>query len=174
MGPGDTMPTLFSDSSFVWNSRVLGVRPRDLCVEALRPEEDVVFLRHGPARSFPEDGSYQLTPLVRTRHQPDLKSFLLQVDGAGAKLETHLHQFLYNTGETPVTLHWAGSHLKRVLLPGDSAYLAPVVPHSFSGCGQVYVVRIPGRLTKETFDELATAEPVGQRRIGQETMQWYG
>ena len=46
---------------------MLGVRPRDLCVEALRPEEDVVFLRRGPARSFPEDGRAGCARFPETR-----------------------------------------------------------------------------------------------------------
>jgi methylphosphonate synthase len=161
----------FSNSEAQVLSAVLGVRPRDVMLDHLRPDEDVVFVRRQPSRPYPEDGSYSLTPLARTRHQPDLKTFLLRVDGKGAELRTHLHQFWYNIGSTAVTVSWPGG--TRELGPGDSAYAAPTVPHSFSGQGEVYIVRIPGRMTKETLDELATAAPNGRHRIGQEALQWY-
>ena len=148
------------------------MRPRDVFVDALLPSEDVVFQRRAASRAF---GSYDLTPLARTLHQPDLKTFLLSVDGDGEELQTHLHQFWYNTSPHPLTVHWPGG--SRAIEPGDSVYAAPLVPYRFSSPrGQpavLYVVRIPGRLTRATLDELATADPSGRDRIGRESIQWY-
>lgn len=150
-------------------ANVLGVRQRELVVEPLERDEDVVFIPRGAAR--PHGDSYALTPLARTKHQPDLKSFIVEVDGEGEELRCHLHQFLFNHGTTPVTISWPGG--ERVMAAGDSAYVAPMIPMRFKGKGEVFNVRIPGRMTKDLFDELATVEVKGKARIGSENLQWY-
>jgi hypothetical protein len=121
-------------------------------------------------------------PLSRTVYQPYLKTFNVGVLPTGVKrmeLKSGLHQFMYCNGETAVQLEWGEdfSH-SRVLQPGDSAYVAPTVPHRMTAEegdveGQMYCVRIPGQLTTETWREFAMFQPNGRQRVGKESMRWY-
>ena len=135
---------------------------------------------------------YVLAPLARTRHQPELKSFDLEVlESAvpGASLACGLHSFLYHFGSEPVTLQWGAQ--RRTLRPGDSAYVAPLVEHRLAvlpgavrdaaanggACGvgrRLLVVRIPGQLSGETLREFATFSAKGRERVGAETAPWHG
>ena len=107
----------------------------------------------------------------------------------GATLKCGLHQFLYVHGEATTTIQWGEDfEHEKVLRPGDSAYVAPLVPHRFNsdaasssssssqlglGPAEVYVVRIPGQLTDETWREFASFQPNGRERVGNESMRWY-
>lgn len=135
---------------------------------------------------------YVLAPLARTRHQPELKSFDLEVlESAvpGASLACGLHSFLYHFGSEPVTLQWGAR--RCTLRPGDSAYVAPLVEHRLAvlpgavrdaaanggACGvgrRLLVVRIPGQLSGETLREFATFSAKGRERVGAETAPWHG
>jgi len=149
------------------------------------------WLQRPAPRLFPDNvaaanaaGSeaYIMHPLSRTVHQPNLKTFnmaILPTGVKGSELKSGLHQFMYCYGETDIELEWGeGFTHSRMLKPGDSAYVAPTVPHRMtaqvgSAEGQMYVVRIPGQLTTETWREFATFEAGGRSRVGNETMRWY-
>eukprot|EP01050_Picozoa_sp_SAG11_P012334 SAG11_NODE_1364_length_5109_cov_2.966866_10_plen_183_part_00 len=137
--------------------------------------------RHKP-RPWPDTGShaaYSVEPLARTPHQPQLKTFNFAVHAdVGAMMQCGLHQFLYVHGDAPTMLQWGDNfEHEKLLAPGDSAYIAPMVSHRFNAFGgkeaQVYNVRIPGQLTDETWREFASFEPHGRHRVGNESMRWY-
>lgn len=179
-------------------AQALGVRVSDLFVCPLEEHEEVVVARAGDSQQAARKlTSYRLAPLARTRHQPDLKTFDLEVlDSAtpGEPLRCGLHTFLYHFGSEAVELSWQGrggrSH-SAVLRPGGSAYVAPMVSHSFSvrppgidgddertlpACARgrrIFLVRIPGHLTGETLAEFATFSGFGRARVGAETERWY-
>lgn len=119
-------------------ARALHVRLSDLYVCAMDSDEEVVVTHSGQSQARARElGTYRLAPLARTRHQPDLKTFDLEVlDSAtpGVPLRCGLHTFLYNFGAEAVELSWHGrgqSHTS-CFWPGDSAYVAPLVEHRFS------------------------------------------
>lgn len=178
-------------------AEVLHVRLSDLMVCPLKDEEEVVVTSAAGSRSKARKSrSYVLAPLARTRHQPDLKTFELEVlDAAqpGEGLSCGLHTFVYHFGSVPVELTW-GKDSAQLLRPGDSAYVAPMVEHRFSvvpdaqalavrrpnpngsahGLGRrLLVVRIPGQLSGETLAEYATFSAFGRDRVGAETVRWY-
>eukprot|EP00927_Polykrikos_kofoidii_P016771 TRINITY_DN17607_c0_g1_i3.p1 TRINITY_DN17607_c0_g1~~TRINITY_DN17607_c0_g1_i3.p1 ORF type:complete len:752 (-),score=114.17 TRINITY_DN17607_c0_g1_i3:131-2386(-) len=179
----------------------LNVRPRDLQVCPMQDDEEVVLTyaadkSHQDVRRF---RTYLMAPLARTKHQPDLKTFDLEVlDTAcpGEDLSCGLHTFVYHFGSQSVEFAWEGRRGRQVALlrPGDSAYIAPSVTHRFSvvaaestkdqavsnpngsACGdgrRIFLVRIPGHLTGETLAEFATFSAFGRSRVGAETEQWY-
>lgn len=177
-------------------AEVLQVRLSDLMVCPLKDDEEVVVTSAADSRSAARRWrSYVLAPLARTRHQPDLKTFELEVlDTAqpGEGLSCGLHTFVYHFGSVPVELTW--SKASALLRPGDSAYVAPMVEHRFSvvpdaqavnaarsnpngsACGlgrRLLVVRIPGQLSGETLAEYATFSAFGRDRVGAETVRWY-
>merc|ERR1712048_322164 len=88
---------------------VLSVRLADLHVSGMTEDEDVVVTRSiDSVRAARQLGSsYVLAPLARTKHQPDLKTFDMEVrDSAspGETLRCGLHTFVYNFGSEPVEL----------------------------------------------------------------------
>lgn len=180
-------------------AKVLNVQLSDLLDSPLEIEEEVVVTRtedsHEHAR---RTATYTLAPLARSRHQPDLKTFDVEVlDSAtpGETLSCGLHCFIYHFGTEPIEVTWGeGDRTQTTMLdPGDSIYIAPLVKHSFSvpserqtsprskhnvgtACAKgrrLYIVRIPGHLSGETLSEFATFSASGKERAGGETKQWY-
>jgi hypothetical protein len=177
-------------------AKVLNVKPSDLMVEALEPEEEVVVTYAVDTYARDYGGTYSLLPMARTRHQPDLKTFGLEVSDTatpGAELAVGLHQFVYNYGTEPVEFQWGKDDKTKILHPGDSTYIAPMVPHRFNSTSEeaiisttehpngtdaavgrhLFVVRIPGSVNGETLAEFSTYHVGGRVRVGQETMRWY-
>lgn len=168
-------------------AEVLGVTPRDLILPERTDGDEVVFVRRGEAESYlyPDETSpcYQITRLARTRHQPYVKSFSIHVLPGDMVPERRftvlLHQFIYNYGEAPMrlTTHADGCDHLVLLAPGDSAYVYPLVPCSFSTEGRdeadVFVVRVPGSLHADAVLELSGMAPRGIGRAGTEVMSWF-
>ncbi|CAE7885058.1 TPIP1 [Symbiodinium microadriaticum] len=176
---------------------VLNVRVSDLLVSPLEDEEEVVvtYAKKSQQHARRMNG-YVLFPGARTRHQPDLKTFdmeVLESATPGESLSCGLHTFVYHFGSEAVELRWStrlGASRATILRPGDSSYIAPLVEHSFSvipgaaqepgmngaACGKgrrLFLVRIPGQLSGETLAEFATFSTHGRERVGAETVQWY-
>ncbi len=91
-----------------------------------------------------------------------------------------LHQYVYNFGESPVRFNWSKG-CSKVLNPGDSAYIRPMLTHNFSRINhyindrspRLVVIRVPGDLIHEAIDEYAGFNPKGRQRVIQETNQWF-
>lgn len=169
----------------------LHVKLSDLWVSPFSDAEEVVLATAAECRKSSRlRSTYRMTPLVRTPHQPDMKTFDVEVlDTAlpGESLACGLHSFLYSFGSESVGFTWRGR--SAILRPGDSAYVAPFVDFHFSVCTdtvehnpngksrgdgrRIFLVRIPGHLTGETLSEFATFSAQGRDRVGAETMQWY-
>jgi methylphosphonate synthase len=156
--------------------------PADLMALSLDAEPAVVVQRadHN-IRSYPPGNQpvARLAELARTRRQSSLKGFAIDVvaDGRGAPYSHGLHQYLYNYGEEPVRMFW-GQDRETTLAPGDSAYLRPLVPHSFAPTvhgrdGNLVVVRTPGAMNDTVLDEYASFAATGRQRVIQETTKWF-
>jgi uncharacterized RmlC-like cupin family protein len=159
---------------------VLNVRTADLMLTPLLPAEEVIVRRRAdtPARAVPRDGApgYRVTELARSRQQPLLKGFALDVLGGGEEIVHGLHEYVYNYGDDAVDMAW-GANRHAVVQPGDSAYVRPMVPHRFASAarerpGRLVTIRIPGRLTDPVLDEFA-AMAAGRHRAAGETERWF-
>jgi methylphosphonate synthase len=165
---------------------VLGVLPRDLMPPTRSTADEIVVQRRAQAERYPyPDGArtcYEITRLVRTRHQPALKSFLIRVlpdrDTTAAAGRVVLHQFVYNCGDTAVRLVTDDGDGARsvALAPAASAYVAPMVDCRFEADGapgEVYLVRVPGSLHADAVFELSAMAPRGRGRSAGETTRWF-
>lgn len=160
----------------------LSVRPQDLVAVNMKRGEEVVVKRRDIdlGRNFPDNNNpaYRLVELARTKHQPKLKGFDVTVNGEeGAPFQHSLHEYVYNYGDDEVHLHWHGRHSKT-LAPGDSAYIRPMIEHGFarkakSEAGKLVMIRVPGQLTDDVFDEFAAFEVSGRDRVARETRRWF-
>eukprot|EP00929_Paragymnodinium_shiwhaense_P007948 TRINITY_DN111870_c0_g1_i1.p1 TRINITY_DN111870_c0_g1~~TRINITY_DN111870_c0_g1_i1.p1 ORF type:complete len:760 (+),score=169.26 TRINITY_DN111870_c0_g1_i1:98-2377(+) len=180
----------------------LNVRASDLYVCGMTEEEEVVVTRTDNSRDAARrTKTYVMAPLARMKHQPNLKTFDMEVlpeAQPGETLQCGLHTFAYHFGSEPVELTWedrrTGRQRAHVLRPGDSAYIAPCTDHRFNVSKEVggksaarpnpngvcrgegrrlFVVRIPGHLTGDTLNEFATFSNEGCERVGAETKQWF-
>jgi len=160
----------------------LNVRPVDMTVSPLERNEEVVVERRSasPTRRYPNDDTpaYELTDLARVKHQPGLKGFDFSVLGdANGDLQHSLHEYVYNYGQTPVNLEWGDAH-SLSLMPGDSAYIRPMIRHRFFALegaepGHLVVMRVPGGLSGSTLSEFSTFVPEGRGRVIAETKRWF-
>ena len=162
----------------------LSIRPADLMVSALEADEEVVvrYARDGVARPWPESNSVdcRITELARTKHQPSLKGFAVDVlgaDGNTVPFRHSLFEYIYNYGKEPVLLRWAYDR-EDTLKPGDSVCIRPMIEHCFAqpegaGEGRLCVIRVPGTLGESAIDEYATFASEGRRRVSGETKQWF-
>ena len=159
----------------------LSIRVTDLggAEEAAAPVV-VRMSRETEAREYPAGNkpSYRMKELARSPAQPGMKGFDISVlanTDEPAPIRHSLHEYVFVYGEAPVTLHWGDGRSRR-LMPGDSAYIAPFVPHAMSvedAAGDVLSIRLTGALTDTVLDELCTYAPGGVLRTIEESTRWF-
>lgn len=174
-----------SDKEIAAIAAVLAVTPRDLLPPTRRADEEVVVARRADAECYlypdPQNATYEITRLARSRQQPYLKSFIVRplAGRRGAEMTVPLHQFLYNFGDEPVRLTSRDAESERdvVLAPGDSAYVLPLTVCRFDAMGDrpgdIYMVRVQGDLHADAVFELSGMAPRGLSRIAGETTRWF-
>lgn len=160
----------------------LSLAPSDLMALSSEVEPAVVVKNANQSvRAYPPGNQpvARLSELVRTKRQSGLKGFALDVigDGRASPFQHGLHQYVYNYGDEPVRMYW-GKECEATLAPGESAYLRPMVRHSFAPAkagtqGRLLVVRIPGAMNDTVLDEYASFAPSGRQRVIQETTKWF-
>ena len=161
-------------------ANALHLRPADITVAPMKLEEEVVVHKRSQiGRLYPDDSepSYEFRELARTKHQPDVKGLDVSVIGNGRSEIRHgLHEYIYNYGEAPVTMYW-GNNRTALLAPGDSAYVKPLIKHSFekidSNTGKLVMIRVPGGLNGSVLDEFSTFSPMGRSRVIEESKRWF-
>ncbi|NQU61386.1 MAG: hypothetical protein HQ512_09665 [Rhodospirillales bacterium] len=169
-------------------AKALHIRAEDLMVTPLEDEGPVTVRYAGdtPERLYPKvnNPAYRMRELARTRRQPGLKGFDLSVlsgvDTTEGQFRHSLHQYVYNYGGVPVSVLWNEGENENadIINPGDSAYIRPMVSHSFSVApdqdeGRLVIVRIPGTLSDAVIDEFSTFAVEGRSRVAGETKQWF-
>ncbi len=144
--------------------------------------EDKVIVKHnseGRRWAYPESTkAYQFVELASTTSLPYSKAFEVYVQNANntdLDLRAGLHQYVYNVGETSVTMNWAiaGKTHRQMINPGDSAYVKPFVRHNFRDQGKLLILRIGGKITGDSQHELSFVGKENAKRAIAETMQWF-
>ena len=164
---------------------VLYLQKNDLSVTPIRFEELVEVKRRNENRCRPYPNSnrpaYHLKELARTRHFSGLRGLDVTVigstDDAHSRFRHHLHEYIYNYGDTSVQLNWSKSQ-SNVIRPGDSVYVQPMIEHSFTmidkiNRGQLVIVRIPGVITNSIINEFSKYPSEHRARVTQETDKWF-
>jgi methylphosphonate synthase len=128
-----------SPEEFLALAESLCVRVSDLQVAGMKDSEEVVVTYAADCRSAERlSSTYRMIPLARTRHQPELKTFDVDVLASavpGEPISCGLHTFVYHFGSEAVKMSWTSREAEThgaMLRPGDSAYIAPLVEHWFS------------------------------------------
>ena len=97
------------------------------------------------------------------------------IDNRDLDLQPGLHQFVYNIGDTDITLNWTlgGKNFHEIINPDDSIYTKPFLKHNFRGKGKLLVLRIGGKLSGDSQIELSNIGKENTERAILETMQWF-
>jgi transcriptional regulator with XRE-family HTH domain len=144
--------------------------------------EDKVIVKHnkdGKTWFYPENTkSYEFNELANTSVLPFSKSFEIKVlnsNNSELDLESGLHQYIYNIGDSSISINWKLGDLQsnEVIHPHDSVYMKPFIKHSFSGNGKLLVLRIGGKITGDPQRELSVVGRSNAERAISETMQWF-
>jgi quercetin dioxygenase-like cupin family protein len=85
----------------------------------------------------------------------------------------HFHEYVYNYGQAPASLHVTGE--VHELSSGASAYIAPFKSHHFTASAEdahLLIVRVSGALNEAAIREYASYAP-GRERVARETTRWF-
>ena len=146
-----------------------------------KTENKVIVRHHEDCKTwyYPENTKrYKFHELASTTALPFSKSFEVEIlDESNSELDltSGLHQYVYNIGETSITLNWK-IHKKehnKILKPNDSLYMKPFVPHNFRGNGKLLVLRIGGKIPGDSQRELSIVGKDNAKRAISETTLWF-
>ena len=144
-------------------------------------ENKVIIKNHKDTKTwfYPENTkSYEFRELASTTALSFSKSFevdLLNSSDSELDLEFGLHQYVYNIGETPITLNWEINEIKysEDIYPNDSLYIKPFIKHSFRGNGKILILRVAGKIPGDSQRELSIVGKEHTKRAISETMPWF-
>lgn len=138
--------------------------------------------------SYPSEqqADYSVRQLAGNRLHPYTRALEIEPlrTAGAAEITTHQHQYLYNVGAAPMTMRWEyqGTAHEQRLAPGDSAYVMPFVPASFTvdeapgadaPAARLLALRIAGRVGVEARVALGSMHPGSLNRLLGEDRQWY-
>ena len=144
--------------------------------------EDKVIVKHnkeGKNWFYPENTkSYEFNELANTSVLPFSKSFEIKVlnsTNSELDLESGLHQYVYNVGDSSISINWKLGDIQsnELIHPHDSIYMKPFIKHNFSGNGKLLVLRIGGKIAGDSQRELSVVGRNNAERAISETMQWF-
>ncbi len=144
-------------------------------------EDKVILKNHEDGRSwfYPEDSkTYEFLDLASTTALPFSKSFevcIFDSDSQELDLESGSHQFVYNIGDSSISINWEYEKKKYCdsVNSGDSLYMKPFVKHNFRGNGKFLILRIGGKIAGDSQRELSVVGRKNAKRAISETMQWF-
>lgn len=174
---GTNIPS-FSELKRIAQSMTINIRdllPND------KTENKVIVMHNeeGKTWDYPENtNSYNFRELASTTALPFSKAFEIKVMNSKnleLDLESGLHQYVYNVGDSPVTLNWkfGDQNYDELINPNDSLYLKPFVKHNFCGNAKLLILRIGGKIAGDSQRELSIVGKKNAERAISETMQWF-
>jgi transcriptional regulator with XRE-family HTH domain len=144
-------------------------------------EDKVIVKRNNEGKTwfYPENTkSYEFNELANTSVLPFSKSFEINVlnsNNSELDLESGSHQYIYNVGDSPISINWKLDNIRsnELIYPHDSVYMKPFIKHNFSGNGKLLVLRIGGKIAGDPQRELSVVGRNNAERAISETMQWF-
>jgi len=161
-------------------AQALTINIRDLLSND-KIEDKVIVSHHGECQKwfYPENTkTYEFYELASTTALPFSKAFevlVLNSENNELDLESGLHQYVYNIGDTPISLNWTFDNIKynEIINPDDSVYLKPFIKHNLRGNGKLLILGIGGKIAGDSQRELSIIGKKNAERAISETMQWF-
>ncbi len=161
-------------------SQALTINVRDLLSND-KIEDKVIVRYHDEGKTwfYPEDSkAYEFRELASTTALSFSKAFevtVQNIDNSELDLESGLHQYVYNIGNSSISMNWIidNKNYSDIIHPDDSLYLKPFIKHSFGGNGKLLILRIGGKIAGDSQRELSVVGKKNAERAISETMQWF-
>jgi transcriptional regulator with XRE-family HTH domain len=158
----------------------LNINVRDLLPNE-KIEKNVILQFHKDGKNwfYPEsDRHYEFHDLASSTTLPYSKPLEITVfsnSNSVLDLKVGLHQYIYNIGNTDLTLSWLyqNKQYDQIIHPNDSVYLKPFIQHSFHGSGNLLVLRLGGKITGDSQRELSFVGKTNVKRAINESIQWF-
>ena len=158
----------------------LNINVRDLLPNE-KIEKNVILQFHKEGKNwfYPEsDRHYKFHDLASSTTLPYSKPLEITVfpnNNSVLDLKVGLHQYIYNIGNTDLTLSWLyqNKQYDQIIHPNDSVYLKPFIQHSFHGSGNLLVLRLGGKITGDSQRELSFVGKRNVKRAINESIQWF-
>jgi len=146
-----------------------------------KSENKVIVKHHDEGKKwfYPNQTSaYEFIELANTTTLPYSKSFEIKindVDNNELDLRAGLHQYVYNIGNSTITINWVldDQNFSEKIHPNDSLCIKPFVEHNFRGEGKLLVLRIGGKIVGDSQRELSFVGKENAKRAISETIQWF-
>lgn len=128
---------------------------------------------------FPDDvKTYAMTELTSSISLPFSKAFEIYIkkkNNNDMDLQIGLHQYGYNIGSSDITFSWEFNkqQFHQIIKPGDSFYIKPFVKHNFRGEGTLLILRIGGKITGSSQQELSVIGQKSVKRAISESIPWF-
>ena len=143
--------------------------------------EKVAIQKYESARSwlFPANTtSYKMIELASSLSLPFSKAFEVNIkkeNNDNLDLQMGLHQYGYNVGKSQIILTWELDNqlFHKTVDPGGSFYMKPFIKHSFAGDGKLLILRIGGKVTGSSQQELSVIGKNAARRAISESLPWF-
>jgi hypothetical protein len=143
--------------------------------------EKVSIQKYEKANSWsftPDKISYRMVELASSLSLPFSKAFEITIEKENndiLDLQMGLHQYGYNVGTSKIILTWElnGQLFNEIIDSGSSFYMKPFVRHSFSGPGKLLILRIGGKVTGSSQQELSVIGKNAARRAITESLLWF-
>ncbi len=161
-------------------SQALTINVRDLLSND-KIEDKVIVKYHNEGKLwfYPEgSNAYSFRELASTTALPFSKAFEIIIQNPNnleLDLESGLHQYVYNVGNTSISINWRfdNKNYTETINPDDSLYLKPFIKHNFGGNGKLLILRIGGKIAGDSQRELSVVGKKNAERAISETMQWF-
>ncbi len=161
-------------------AKALTINIRDILPND-KTEEKVIVKNHDEGKTwfYPENTkAYEFCELASTTALPFSKAFEVKViisENSELDLESGLHQYVYNVGNSPITINWkfGDKNYTEIINSDDSLFLKPFIKHSFRGDSKLLILRIGGKIAGDSQRELSVVGKKNAQRAISETMQWF-
>lgn len=175
-----------TDEERIQIASALRVSPIDLLPrEVMPPDSQVVFA--GSNRTWRVGSNLVVKELAGSLTTPFAKALEFTVgadQGPAAKVETRLHQFFYNIGDSTVAVDVISDEERTTVLlePHASLYVKPYVPVAFRvgegsdgdlGEGKLLALRVAGSLYGTTNIEALACGEAALTRLRKDAALWY-
>ena len=153
---------------------VLNIKPGALAVYELESDEEVTYQDTCGPDAAP--GHYAF---ASSKHMADVGGYEWVLAGAET-LTSQFFNYVYNYGETSVTLAWGEGETAHTVEigTGDSYVTKPFVAHTVTAAeggaaARLIVVKVPGIASSAVMDECALFANEGLQRMSGDTTKWW-
>ncbi len=154
----------------------LNLNTRDLMPPRKNNSVKIQTYKNSKKWFYPDKKSsnYQIVELTNTSQLPYSRAYeitILRNKKNNIFLEVPTHQYIYNISDDKVKINL--DNFVVTLNPQDSIYIKPNKKHNFYGKGKIVVLRIGGRISGESLQQISMITEKNLERAVKDHNQWF-